>query len=495
MYLGQADETVFLIDRPFKHGSSDMAQVIPPVLQVVIGLFGLITALIAIYKFVIQRPRVLLEVEGRDSFLRDDGIHSGLTFKLANRGLRYAEDVYIELRADDWGFGEQRRRREWTVTSSATDPVDEDDTESAEGEGSDNEDKPDETDEATDSERAVDTVLNVRHDIQTYFLAPGEIDHIFVDDLLYNGSEFSIFYGDVHLEQFRTYELEYAIGCRTYGPRRGKVEIEVGYDDIEIRNRRPRFWRSWGATVAKIGAGLKTAGIAVLDSTLETDVRRSEVSFLRTEIETTSDSPTEIRMAPVANLCLPPRLDGRRSVEAKATLYVQSESAEEIIGTVTFSAFSLLPGARWETRPPRRQHRTNLFDYNIEYGEGYSAPALPVVLTCSEEVDERPELRAEWEVDSRPPRTGDLRGLEVAECEYRERDHAAVGEIRNENSVDVTLFAIAHFYTEDDTVLTTPYQEVTIEADGEEGFRIGTGLVAEQRDRITDCTVVLSNAL
>lgn len=473
-----------------------MAQVIPPVFQVVIGLFGLLTALIATYKFVIQRPRVLLEVEGRDSILRDDGIHSGLTFTLANRGLRYAEDVYVELRADDWGFGEQRRRREWRVTTSAADSADEDEADSDDGERSAADDEPDEAeDDDTATDRAVDTVLDVRHDIQTYFLAPGEINHIFVDDLLYNGSEFSVFYGDIHLEPLRTYELKYAVGCRTYGPRRGTVVIEAGYDDLEIRNRRPRFWRAWAATVSKIVGDLCAAGVGVLDSVPGVDARRSDARLLETEVETTSDSPTEFRLTPVATVWLPRWLDGPRTVEAKATMYLREDSAEELIGTVTFSAFSLQPGTRWETRPPRRQHRTNLLDYNIEYGEGYADPALPVVLTLAEPADEPPELRAEWEVDARPPRTGDQRGLAVTDCEFREQNHAAVGTIRNENSVDVTVFAIAHFYSSDGTVLTTPYEEVTIAAGGEESFHIGSGLSPDHRERITDCSVVLSNAL
>jgi|GEM_PF-6327859 len=472
-----------------------MAQVIPPVLQIIIGLFGLVTALIATYKFVIQRPRVLLEVEGRDSVLYDDGIHSGLTFTLANRGLRYAEDVYVELKTDDWGFGEQRRRREWTFSVSAADSAEEDGGDPGDGEESAAADEPDEADNETATERAVDTVLDVRHDLQTYFLAPGEINHIFVDDTLYNGSEFTIFYGNIHLEPFRTYELKYAVGCRTYGPRRGKVEIEAGYDDIEIRNRRPHFLRAWVATVSKIVADVLSAGITVLDTTLGIDVRRGEVTLQETEIEMESVSPTEFRMTPVATLRLSRRLDGPRTVTAKATLYLRSASAEKLIGTVTFTAYSLPPGGRWETRPPRRQHRTNLFDYNIEYGEGYADPALPVGLSLSEAVDEPPELRAEWEVDSRPPRTGDQRGLAVIDCEYRERDDAAVAAIRNENSVDVTVFAIAHLSTEDGTVLSTPYEEVTVEAGGEESFHIGSGLAQEHRERIADCSVVLSNAL
>ncbi|QOS10423.1 uncharacterized protein HfgLR_01350 [Haloferax gibbonsii] len=472
-----------------------MAQVIPPVLQLIIGLFGLVTALIATYKFVIQRPRVLLEVKGRDSVLLDDGIHSGLTFTLANRGLRYAEDVYVELKADDWGFGEQRRRREWTVSVSPADEPDEDGGDADDGEESAATDEPHEADDETATERAVDTVLDVRHDIQTYFLAPGEINHIFVDDLLYNGSEFTIFYGDIHLEPFRTYELEYAVGCRTYGPRRGTVEIEAGYDDIEIQNRQPHFIRAWMATVSKIATDVTAAGVAVLDSTLGIDVRRAEVTLQETEIERESVSPTKFRMTPVANLRLSCRLDGPRTVTAKATLYLRSASAEELIGTVTFSAYSLPPGARWETRPPQSQHLTNLFDYNIEYGERYADPALPVELSLSEGVDESPELRAEWEVDSRPPRTGDQRGLAVTDCEYRERDYAAVGTIRNENSVDVTVFAIAHLSTEDGTVLLTPYEEVTVEAGGEESFHIGSELAEKHRERIADCSVVLSNAL
>jgi hypothetical protein len=59
----------------------------------------------------------------------------------------------------------------------------------------------------------------------------------------------------------------------------------------------------------------------------------------------------------------------------------------------------------------------------------------------------------------------------------------------------VTLFAIAQFDAEDGTILTTPYQEVTIESDSEEPFQIESGLAPEHRQRIVDCTVVLSNVL
>lgn len=79
---------------------------------------GIIVTVIAVYKFVIQRPRLQLTAEHNRDFFYGDLVRTNLQFFISNHGLRYAEDVYIEIYLPDWNFGEPRRKIEIGTTVS-----------------------------------------------------------------------------------------------------------------------------------------------------------------------------------------------------------------------------------------------------------------------------------------------------------------------------------------------------------------------------------------
>lgn len=466
----------------------------PTDLQIAGIILTILTTSIGIHKFIIQRPRIQLKVEKERDFLRDDGVKSHLNFIIVNKGFRYAEDTYIEMRLPDWNFGKQRRRIDWNVSVSVKDS-DEKDNDSDE-EVSDTEENEDENTQ-TDSEdvvRKVDSVLDIRHDIDTYFLASGEINHIFIEDTVYNEAEFPIFYGEIHLEQFETYQLEYSAGCQSYSPRKGVIEFDVGYDEIEINHNPPRFWNAWYRYLGKIYGNLRSFTVSQIDTRLGIDLSTDDVRVIHSKLERENETNSETIINPVAGVLLSNDLEEQRSVSVKGTLYLLREGEDVILGTVTFRAYSLDAGEYWETRPPQQQWGTHRFRYNKEYGGSAFEGALPVKMIVPDEAEE-PEFSVEWTVDSWVPRKGNLRGLDLNKCEFDADRTVAKGVIQNTSSVDVTVFVIAKLYTEDDILLTTPSSEITVEADSDKQFSIRSDLDPEQNERITSCECVLSNAL
>lgn len=464
-------------------------------IQIVGIIFTMITALIGLHKFVIQRPRIQLKAEKEQDFLFDDGVKSHVNFIIVNDGFRYAENTYLEMRLPDWNFGKQRRRIDWNVSISTKDSDEKDND--TDGEASQNTDENGNGDTQTDSEDAVrkaDSVLDIRHDIDTYLLASGEINHIFIDDVMYNGAEFPIFYGEIHLEQFETYQLEYSAGCQSYSPRKGVIEFDVGYDGIEINHSPPRFWNAWYRYLAKICGDLRSFLVSQIDARLGIDISTDRVRVIHSKMERENETDSKIIINPVASVLLSSNLEEQRSVSVKGTLYLCHEDEKVILGTVTFRAYSLEAGELWETRPPQQQWGTHRFRYNKEYGGSPLQGALPMEMIVPEEA-EGPKVSVEWTVDSWIPRKGNLRGLDFMKYEFDEDSTAAKGVIQNTSSVDVTVFVIAKLYTEDDILLTTPSSEITVETDSDKEFSIRSDLDPEQNERITSCECVLSNAL
>lgn len=236
---------------------------------------------------------------------------------------------------------------------------------------------------------------------------------------------------------------------------------------------------------------------AVLRDRTGVDLSRDAVSVERDEIEYGQESEDERLVTPVAWIKVSSRVDSLQSVTAKLTLYGYSDEDEGILGSVTFSARALSPGEHWETRPPRRQHRSHLIDYNIEYRDSYTSPAIPIRIDEKSTTDI--EIEAEWEVETEDSYRGNLRGLSKKDCSLNKgtdesaghRPVSVEGELVNENTVPVTVSVVAKFYTADDVVLTTPYNRETIPADGTKDFQISADLGREQEERIESCDVVL----
>ena len=477
---------------------------------------GTIVAVIAAYKFVIQRPRLQLIAKHTQDFFHDDLVRTNLQFMLSNRGFRFAEDAYLELHLPDWNFGGPKRKIEIGATVST---VEDGERVVHETYGSHhNPDKEGEEDQSSNGAEAnnhlsnsnnssedensqigtADSVLDLRHDLQTRFLAPGEKNHIFINDILYNGNEFNIFAGEAKIEQFRKYTIEYSVGCRTYGPRKGEITIESRYDDIIISHNHPRFYDAWRDIIVKLLKDFLSFSTSVIHKRTGVDLSKKTVSVDSSILEQEDESDTERHITPVAQIEVSSKVNDLQTVTAKLFLIENTEAGKAIAGSVTFHAQALSPGALWETRAPRRQHRSHLIDYSIEYRESYASSALPVGVVRDNAEESYPVIEAEWEVESSDTDRGNLRGLSKKDCILNKMDgspgHRPVsveGKLVNENTVPVTVSVVTKFYTEDGVVLTTPSNRETVPANGMKDFLVNANLGREQEERIDSCDVVL----
>lgn len=460
------------------------------------GIFlSIIAGLIVIHKFILQRPKIQLKVDKKQDFLFEDGVKSNIQFIVVNYGFKFAENTYMEIRLPDWNFGEQRRRIDWNISISSTDSHENTSNPTDNSDSADDNSDVDNSKESEKSIRKADSVLDIRHDIDTYFLSSGEINHILIDDILYNGTEFKIFHGEIYLEQFETYKIEYSVGCRSYSPRKGEIEFDVGYDEINVNHSPPRFWNAWYSYFEKILRDLNHAVFNFLSSWDRLNFPNEKARVIDSNLEREIKNNSEFIVNPVANVFLLPTLNQRRSVKVKGGIFLNQDDSEDVIlGTVTFRAYSLDPGEKWETRPPKQQWRTNKFDYNKEYGGSNLEGALPINITVPEGI-KKPNIRVDWTVDAWKPRSGNTRGLNITNCDFDENLKAAKGTVENGSSSDVTFFIIAKFYTEDDTILTTAYSEYTVEAESDEDFSVMSDLNPDQNDRLESCKCIISNAL
>jgi|AntDeeMinimDraft_4_1070355.scaffolds.fasta_scaffold05716_2 hypothetical protein len=451
---------------------------------IVTGLAAIITA----YKFFIRRPNIKLQAELiNDGLVLEEGLVTAHpVFHLANHGLRYAEDAYLEVSLPTWNFGEGQKAPSVDVNVS----VDQENKKTKEKSDvnfftalhqyliNSLEDEKEQENNGTDTGELVfeDSVLETRHDNTRYIGAPGEINQIFIDDLVYEGTKFRLFSTEIELERFRNYSLEYEVSCRTYGPRKGSIEFEVGYDEIQIYHNHPKPW--W-ARVQNI----------LTEIPFNTGIL--EVRLNRTRVEFQQVSFFEVLAFPVAEVGVDRHCSNTVTVRAKATVYLGKKNSENIIGTLKFWAYALNPGDIWETIAPNRKI-TNQFKTQTPHRGLQQIPLVLSPRTPPYTLNPKNELQIDWSIDYHTTTKGDQSGLEIVDsklvCNTTGRfERVSVrGTLANHNPRERGLFIIAKFFDKNGYVITTPYKQMTVQAESQSEFRIPARLIGNQESRIEE---------
>ncbi|WP_233553841.1 hypothetical protein [Halococcus sp. IIIV-5B] len=441
-----------------------LLQLLPPVPNAVkwVGaLLAPLAAVIAAYKFLIQRPQLRLITGDKTDRMIDNQVRSVMRFNILNSGLGLAENAYVQFALDDWNFR----------GTGEKEPAD---------------------DEGTNTGiQLSESILETRHNDTYYIGTRGEVDQIFIDDVLHMESEFQLFWGTVTLERFQTYTFEYSVACRTHGMKSGRITFHSGYDDITVTHTPPKFW--WGP-IAKAIKRLRGAKLPL-------NVKSEQDVWIESEDieEESAPNSSNIILRPVATVRASSTDSKLMTVIAKATLYMGEKINENIVGTITHTAQSLQWDETWETRYPAQNRRraTTHWESDIERF------SLDPPIEWSSDLEPYPsepkeQLHVEWSVDHLVSQDKDPRGLEISESELINVDTDEEGQspiriegvVENENVRDESIFVIAKFCTGEDLVLTTNHNRVQIDGGNTADFRIRAGLSPEQESRIRDCDLV-----
>lgn len=445
------------------------------------AILAAIAALITAYRFFLQRPKLQLLVNKDRDMVLDNQVVSYPTFKIANRGNAPAHDVYFDMSAPTWNFGEEQKGGALKVEVSVRDTAETDDA-TAESDDS----------ESQESEYAPlsfeDSPLSVDHNFMTYFGRPGEVNQMFIDDTIYSDVSFRIFSTTLKLERFRTYSLEYKIGCQTYGPRKGTIEFEVGYDSIDVDHQPPRFWRAW---LRKIKQPLDH-----LSSDPYAWVRKAE-------IEAKSVSFFHELVRPFAEVQVVGNPDEYFSLDAKATICLDKTEPESTIGTVTFHENGLTGGEIAEIRREDGKYRLPTTQFESDYSNFRQIPFIfsPAFPSTKPLTSSRIEI--DWEVELSPVEKGDFRGLSIEDDSITGKDqpnsgHRPVrvsGKIVNENNQARGIFVVVKFYTEDGLVVSTNHTEVGVSPLDSTEFNVHPRLPREQELRIDDYEIIMQRSI
>lgn len=445
------------------------------------AILAAIAAIITAYRFFLQRPKLQLQVDKELDTVLDNQVVSHPTFKIVNRGNAPAHDVYFDIRAPTWDFGEEQKGGALKVEVSTGDTAETDDVTDESGDPG-----------TQDSEYATlsfeDSPLTVDHNFMTYIGRPGEVNQMFIDDTIYSDVSFRIFSTKLKLERFRTYSLEYKVGCQTYGPRKGTIEFEVGYDSIDVNHQPPRFWRAW---LRKIKQPLDH-----LSSNPYAWIRKAEIETEKV------DSFHEL-VRPFAEAQVVGSPDKYYSLEAKATVYLDEIEPESTIGTVTFHENGLSGG---EVAEIRRENGKSLlpktqFESNHQHFRQIPFIISPHFPSPKPLVSSRIEI--DWEVELSPVEKGDFRGLSIKNDSITGRDQPEVGhqpvrvsgKVVNENYQSRGIFVVVKFYTEYDRVVSTNHTEVGVSPRDTSEFNVSPRLPREQELRIDDYEIIMQRSI
>jgi hypothetical protein len=170
---------------------------------------GVLSGGIVIYRFIIKRPNLILQIGIAEEEEREDAVIVSISFHIANAGRDFAEDCYVRVGTYGWGTG-------WRG----------------------------------DSKFDV-SILDVDKKDKT-IMGSTEIHQLFIDNVLYPGTKFQIFAERARLERNEEYELEYIVACRSYKSTKGKITIRVDDGSIRSESIHPTFWNRFQKRVVNL---------------------------------------------------------------------------------------------------------------------------------------------------------------------------------------------------------------------------------------------------
>jgi len=453
------------------------------------AILAAIAAIITAYRFFLQRPKLELLVDKDRDIVLDNQVVTHPTFKIVNRGNAPAHDVYFDIKAPTWNFGKEQKGGALKVEVSVNENTETDDETAEADDATVENDDSGSQDSGYATLSFEDSPLTVEHNFMTYFGRPGEVNQMFIEDTIYSGVSFRIFSTELKLERFRTYSLEYSVGCQTYGPRKGTIEFEVKYDSIDVVHQPPRFWKAW---LRKIKQPLNHLSPDPYAWIREAGIERERASFFHELVR------------PFAEVQVVGSPDKYFSLVTKATVYIDEIEPESTIGTVTFHENGLSGGEIVEVRRGNgKSYRLPTTQFESDH-QGFNQ--IPFILSPhfpSSQLLVSSRIEIEWDVELSHIEKGDFRGLSIENDSMTGRDQPDVGhrpvrvsgDVVNNNNQSRGLFVIAKFYTEHDRVISTNHTEVGIDPHDSTEFNISPRLTQEQESRIEDYEIVKQRSI
>lgn len=202
-------------------------------LTLISSMVAIAVGLTSLYLFFLNKPSMVLKMRFSNSETtvdarpEDDGLYFRPRFLIKNQGRKYAEDVYVKIELKGWAFGDNVYKVAGRPTSSMDRQV-----------GKEN-DEGWVTDSIATRLSEPDTILDVDSHRNTYLGTPDESREIFVNNVIYEKSEFEIRYGTTLLDPNSTYTVKYTIACRSHGPRTGQIQLTTKDESAYITSTPP----------------------------------------------------------------------------------------------------------------------------------------------------------------------------------------------------------------------------------------------------------------
>lgn len=408
---------------------------VPVWLSIVAALGTLLGTSIAFHKFIIRRPRVQLVPKKKGGTRNDGQVAATLSFELANKGYSHAEDVYVEVSLPSWNFSDNNSKNSGISFS--------------------------------------DSMIGVEHEKTGYVGAAGERHRISVNNLIHSKSSFDFFIAPVKLEEFRNYIVRYRIGCRSYGPREGKIIIKSKYDGVEFDHTPPRFCRAWKEQFLSI---LEEIWSSLFPDAISTDNATVEVS----DIIMYRGSFFESRAFPIVFVDTSLRAQSPLSVKLIGTITADSN---EVLGTIKFTANSIKPGDQWvATVSDLHSYASRSLPATSDYSAfsklplNFSPNISPYLYNPAKQIS------IDWETEIDHPEKGDMRGVEIRQSDFTVREFAGSNrpkitvEIHNKNDNAKSLFIVGRLYSSKDHLVGTPTEHLRIDGKESDEIQLSTSL-------------------
>lgn len=169
------------------------------------AIAAILATLLAYYRYLYNQPELLLDATPgeHDPIVGPDSTSISAELSLINAGNASADNVYLSFTLPDWRFDEDSIKDVQETTLK------------------------------TDEERTYGFigVKSERHDL-------------FIENILYEGDIFSLYYDHPQFENDGCYKVEYVVACKQHGPRQGSLYFCIDGDELTIHRQYPTKWRN-----------------------------------------------------------------------------------------------------------------------------------------------------------------------------------------------------------------------------------------------------------
>lgn len=282
---------------------SDFLIAVAPIVGVIVGI-------IAIYRFFIKQPALVLEadVASTSADRPFQTVHTTPRLFLSNEGRDFAEDAYLEMDLPDWHF------------------------------------------EQEEDEENISTFLEVTSDQTGYIGSPRRLYQVNANKPIQPREKYKMFFGGAEFERDRCYELNYTISCRSHGPREGSIKFHVGHHEVKVENNYPKRRRKYF--------------IAIRDLFFDQNSTEAKIDLLKLNVDWESNSTAKVNafLKNAGSVRL-------RIAEVRFDLFIGEIKSENYWMSIPFEVWGLDSGEFWQFEFDFSVDKTTLSkeDISIDY--------------------------------------------------------------------------------------------------------------------------------